>query len=128
MRVPSGRTRGSRKHESPPGACASTRNASDIGAEQNHFSPSSAYSSPPSGRAVVVFTRTSEPPWRSVIAIPQTTPRLAAGGRSPKSYADEASSGSHSAARCGADARSAGTAAWVIEIGQPWPGSTCETR
>ena len=55
LRVPSGSTRGTRKHESPAGACARTRNASHIGAEQNHFSPSSAYSSPPSGRAAVVF-------------------------------------------------------------------------
>jgi len=35
--VPSGKKRGTRKHESPAGACASTRNASDIGAEQNHL-------------------------------------------------------------------------------------------
>ncbi len=39
LRVPSGRTRGSRKHVSPPGAWASTRNTSDIGAEQNHLWP-----------------------------------------------------------------------------------------
>jgi len=37
LRVPSSRSRGIRKHDSPPGACASTRNASDIGAEQNHL-------------------------------------------------------------------------------------------
>ena len=104
--------RGTRKQESPPGACARTKNASDMGAEQNHFSPYSSYSSPPSGRAAVVFVRTSEPPCRSVIAIPQ---RVRAVKR-----------GSHSAARCGAAARSAGTAACVIEIGQPCPASTCE--
>ena len=39
FRVPSSSTRGRRKHVSPSGACASTRNASLIGAEQNHFSP-----------------------------------------------------------------------------------------
>ena len=44
LRVPSGSTRGSRKHVSPPGACASTRKPSDIGAEQNHLCPVSTYS------------------------------------------------------------------------------------
>lgn len=39
LRVPSGRTRGSRKQESPPGACARVRNTSDIGAEVNHLCP-----------------------------------------------------------------------------------------
>ena len=39
LRVPSGRTRGSRKQDSPPGACASTRNTSLIGAEVNHLCP-----------------------------------------------------------------------------------------
>lgn len=37
LRLPSGSTRGSRKQVSPPGARASTRKASDIGAEQNHL-------------------------------------------------------------------------------------------
>ena len=40
LRVPSGVQRGSRKHDKPPGAWASTRNASHIGAEQNHLCPS----------------------------------------------------------------------------------------
>ena len=44
--MPSGSTRGSRKHDSPPSACASTRNASHIGAEQNHLWPVSSYSAP----------------------------------------------------------------------------------
>ena len=39
LRVPSGRTRGSRKQERPPGAWASVRNTSDIGAEVNHLWP-----------------------------------------------------------------------------------------
>src|SRR3546814_1320742 len=60
--VPSGSRRGSGKQLSPPGACASTRNPSDIGAEKNHLCPTSAYSSPPSDVAVVVFERTSLPP------------------------------------------------------------------
>ena len=37
LRVPSGSTRGSRKQDSPPGACASTRKMSHIGAEVNHL-------------------------------------------------------------------------------------------
>ena len=125
LREPSGSTRGTRKQERPAGACASTRNASLIGAEQNHLCPSSTYSPPPSGRATVVFVRTSEPPCRSVIAMPHERARFSAAGRRPKSYSRDVSSGSHSAASAGADARSAGTAACVIEIGQPWPASTC---
>ena len=39
FRVPSSRIRGRRKQVRPSGACARTRNASDIGAEQNHLSP-----------------------------------------------------------------------------------------
>ena len=42
LRVPSGSHRGTRKHDSPCGAWASIRNASDIGAEQNHLCPVSA--------------------------------------------------------------------------------------
>ncbi len=37
--LPSGSTRGSRKHDRPSGARASTRNKSHIGAEQNHLCP-----------------------------------------------------------------------------------------
>ncbi len=37
LRVPSGSQRGRRKHESPRSACARTRKASHIGAEQNHL-------------------------------------------------------------------------------------------
>ena len=39
LRVPSGSTRGSRKQDSPPGAWASTRKMSHIGAEVNHLWP-----------------------------------------------------------------------------------------
>ncbi|SLJ82622.1 Uncharacterised protein [Mycobacteroides abscessus subsp. abscessus] len=39
LRVPSGSTRGSRKQDRPPGACARVRNMSDIGAEVNHLWP-----------------------------------------------------------------------------------------
>ena len=46
LRSPSGVKRGSRKQESPPSACARTRNASHIGAEQNHLWPVISYSAP----------------------------------------------------------------------------------
>src|SRR5947199_6478 len=46
FRVPSGRKRGRRKHESPCSACARTRKASHMGAEQNHLWPVSSYSAP----------------------------------------------------------------------------------
>ena len=80
LRSPSGRKRGIRKHETPPSACARTRNASHIGADMNHLWPVSSYSAPGpppfSGRAVVVFARTSEPPCFSVIPIPHSAPFL----------------------------------------------------
>ena len=41
LRVPSGRRRGISRQVRPPGACASTRKASHIGAEQNHLCPAS---------------------------------------------------------------------------------------
>ena len=75
LREPSGRTRGSAKHERPSSVCARIRKRSLIGAEQNHLWPTISYSAPGpppfSGVAVVVFARTSEPPCFSVIAIPQ---------------------------------------------------------
>ena len=77
----------------------------------------------PIGRATVSFARTSEPPCRSVIAIPHSAPALSAAGRSPGSYTVEVSSGAHSSRSAGS-ARSAGTAANVIESGQPTPAST----
>ena len=39
LRVPSGRTRGRKKQLTPPGARASTRNTSPMGAEVNHLCP-----------------------------------------------------------------------------------------
>jgi hypothetical protein len=85
LRVPSGRQRGSRKHDSPRSVCARTRNASHIGAEQNHLWPVISYSAPgpprPRARARVVLARTSEPPCFSVIAMPISTPVFSAAGR-----------------------------------------------
>ena len=46
LRSPSGVKRGIRKQETPPSACARTRNASHIGAEKNHLWPVISYSPP----------------------------------------------------------------------------------
>ena len=84
LRSPSGVKRGRRKHESPPSAWARTRNASHIGAEQNHLWPVISYSAPGPpplrGRAVVVLARTSEPPCFSVMAIPHSAPSFSVAG------------------------------------------------
>ncbi len=68
----------------PPSACARTRNASHIGAEKNHLCPVISYSAPGppplSGRAVVVFALTSEPPCFSVIPIPARAPGFSVAG------------------------------------------------
>ena len=89
LRSPSGVQRGSRKQEIPPSAWARTRNASHIGAEQNHLWPVSSYSAPgppPSiGTATVVLARTSEPPCFSVIAIPHRAPALSGAGAERRS-------------------------------------------
>ena len=78
MRVPSGRQRGTSKHDSPRSVWARITKTSHMGAEQNHFCPVTAYSAPgpaPESRhARVVLARTSEPPCRSVIAIPHSAP------------------------------------------------------
>ena len=82
LRSPSGVKRGIRKQESPPAVCARTRNASHIGAEQNHLWPVISYSAARAAAvqraATVVLARTSEPPCFSVIAIPQRAPGLSA--------------------------------------------------
>ena len=84
LRSPSGVQRGIRKQEIPDSVWARTRKASHIGAEQNHLWPTISYSAPGpppfSGVAVVVLARTSEPPCFSVIAIPQSEPRLRSAG------------------------------------------------
>ena len=60
----------------PPGACASTRKASHIGAETNNLWPGARRPSArrPTGMARVVLARTSEPPCFSVIAMPMVGP------------------------------------------------------
>src|SRR5437763_5959380 len=122
LRVPSGRHLGRRKHDRPPGACARTRNASHIGAEQNHLWPVISYAPPPAGSARVVLARTSEPPCFSVMAIPHSAPAFSHAGTNRRSYVLDRNLGSHSAASSGL-ARSAGIAAYVIEMGHPNPPS-----
>jgi hypothetical protein len=131
LREPSASTRGSRKHESPPpapasSACASTRKASDIGAEQNHLCPVSRYGCPgpprPAGRATVVLARTSEPPCFSVIDMPKIADVLSAD--SPGEYSRFSARGTHCAATSGCSS-SDGITACVIDTGQACPGSIC---
>src|SRR5207237_2357572 len=110
FKAPSGRKRGMRKHERPACSCARTRNASHIGAEQNHLWPVSTKPSA-AGSARVVLARTSDPPCFSVIAIPKSTPDFRAAGMKRESYVHEVIRGPHSAksAPC-----SAGYAEYVI--------------
>ena len=82
---PSGSTRGSRKQLRPSGAWASTRKASDIGAEQNHLWPTSSKAPSPAGSARVLLARTSEPPCFSVIAMPHVMPTFSTAGLSAPS-------------------------------------------
>ncbi len=65
----------------PPLVCASTKKASDCAAETNHFAPSTVHVPSPAGAAVVaVPARTSDPPPRSVSAMPMRAPSLPAAG------------------------------------------------
>ena len=127
--VPSGRQRGSRKHVSPPGACASTRNASHIGAETKYLWPTSSYASPgpsaPIGYARVVLARTSEPPCFSVIAMPIVSPCLSRIGHVARVVDARGDLRFPAPSRVPGSVRSDGTAAKVIVIGQPCPASTC---
>ena len=111
---------------SPPGACASVRKPSDIGAEQNHLCPVRCQACP-SGSALVALARRSEPPCFSVIAMPSVAAALPATGAGAGSWARAVSRGRHSA-ESAASASSAGTAAWVIVMGQQTPGSTWVIR
>ncbi len=83
LRRPQGSRRGIRKQLRPPGACASTSQPSDIGAEKNHLWPTSRYS-PSVANAVarVVLLRTSEPPCFSVMPMPRVMPALSLTGTS----------------------------------------------
>ena len=110
------------------GVCARTRKRSHIGAEQNHLWPVSVVLARPArrrrpARATVVFARTSEPPCFSVIAIPHSALRLA--GRAARGRTSSPSAAAPSAAAISGCARSAGTAANVIVIGQAKPPSAC---
>src|SRR6185312_14209519 len=98
LRSPEGVQRGSRKQESPLGALARTRNASHMGAEQNHLCPVIRYSRElPIRSARVVLARTSEPPCFSVMPMPSSTPDFCGAGMNRESYVEERIRGSHSA-------------------------------
>ena len=82
---PSGRQRGTKKHEEPcSSVLASTRWPSHIGAEKNHLWPVMRNSSPqgpaPAGTARVVLVRTSLPPCFSVMPMPTVMPGFIAPG------------------------------------------------
>ena len=94
LRLPSGRIRGRKKQLSPPGAWASTRKTSDIGAEVNHLWPRKQYVPSPFGVACVVPARTSEPPCFSVIDMPAVMPGFVLGTFRSGSYSRLVSSGS----------------------------------
>ena len=74
----SGSTRGKNRHERPTSVCASTKNASHMGAEKNHLWPTRLKRFPqasvPSAVARVVLARTSEPPCFSVMPMPMVRP------------------------------------------------------
>ena len=99
-----------------------------MGAEQNHLCPLISYSSPAPppfrARARVVLARTSEPPCFSVMAMPAIALGFSLAGSRRPSYVRAISRGSHSAASSGC-ARSAGTTAKVIVMGQAKPASAC---
>ena len=109
-------------------ARATTRCASHIGAEKNHLCPRSEYSPPrpppPTGVALVVFARTSDPPCFSVMPMPNQIERLPEIGLSEGSYSSLNSLSprvSHSAGSfC-----SRGMLACVIVAGQSAPYSIC---
>ena len=65
--------------DNPPGDCASTSQASDIGADRNHLCPVRLHASP-SRVACVVLARTSEPPCFSVMPMPTSTERFSRAG------------------------------------------------
>ena len=112
LRVPSGSTRGTTKQVSPPGAWASTRNTSHIGAEQNHLCPVSTYSPsaaerlgpgrvrPDVGAALLLGHAHARPAART----------WSAASRNPASY-DVASAPARTRAASAGSARKAGTAA-----------------
>ena len=130
LMLPPGRKRGTKKQESPPGAWASIRKASHIGADMNHLCPVRRNSPPPgspTGSARVVLARTSVPPCFSVMPMPMVTPYFSAIGRNAGSYSRDRIFGSHTdASEMCFSAISGATQAWVMVMGQRWPGSTSD--
>ena len=132
LRVPSGSTRGTRKQVSPPGRLRPAPGSRPTSApSRTTCARSAAYSpvAPASGSARVVLARTSLPPCFSVMPIPNEGARLL-----PRRAAAPARTRARSAAAptrrpAPGSVRSAGTAACVIDTGQPCPASACvQTR
>src|SRR5689334_4328234 len=101
LRSPPRVQRGTRKQVNPASLYASVRNASLMGAEQNHLCPVSVNVPSLFLLARVVFARTSEPPCFSVIAMPMVTAVFPAAGTERGSYMDARIFGVHCAARSG---------------------------
>jgi lambda repressor-like predicted transcriptional regulator len=125
--LPSGRQRGTKKHEGPcSSVLASTRWPSHIGAEKNHLWPVMRNSSPhgplPAGTARVVLLRTSLPPCFSVMPMPTVMEVLRSSGMSRASCSFDASL-SRSAAYSAALRRITGMQALVMVVGQVEPDS-----
>ena len=128
LRVPSARQRGTRKQVSPASVWASVRNASDIGAEQNHLWPISRYAAV-AGR---LRSRGVGAQVRAALLLGHRhadqgaalgRDRLRSRGRTRPSRI----LGAQASASAGAS-RSAGSAAKVIASGQQTPLSTWFSR
>ena len=115
------------KQESPSPACASTRNASDIGADMNHLWPLRRWKPLPARSALVVLARTSVPPCFSVMPMPTVRPVFCTGGFWPWSYLRVVTRGAHSRNSFGL-VISAASEALVMVIGQRWPVSSSAVR
>ena len=115
----------SRSARRAPGPARGTRRTS---APSRTTCARSAGSSPSGrrGTARVVLARTSEPPCFSVIPIPASSAALVRRLAQAGVVRPVRSAAAPSAAASAGSVRRAGTAAYVIEIGQPCPASTCD--
>ena len=89
LTVSSGRKRGTRKHDRPPGRLREDEEAVAHRRGHEPLVAGDAVGAPlpsPSGSARVVLARTSVPPWRSVIPMPMVAADFLASGRKRWSY------------------------------------------
>ena len=125
--LPSLKILGTRKQDSPSPACASTRKASDIGADMNHLWPVMRKKPLPAFSAFVVLARTSVPPCFSVMPMPSVRPAFCTGGFWLWSYLRLVMRGAHSRNIFGL-AISAASEALVMVIGHRCPASSSAVR